>query len=81
MSLVTPLLRNRGGGAKKLTVSMNGRPSPHPGPLPSHPMGAERESAFAKAAVDRQQANGCCRSNARQDAAAVASSREINRQA
>ncbi len=30
-----------------------GGPSPHPGPLPSHPMGAERESAFAKATADR----------------------------
>ncbi len=46
-----------------------GGPSPHPGPLPSHPMGAERESAFAKATADRWQADGGYRLNARQDAA------------
>ncbi|MGO8766758.1 MAG: chemotaxis protein CheW [Limisphaerales bacterium] len=36
----------------------SGGPSPHPGPLPSHRMGAERESAFAQATADRQQAAG-----------------------
>ena len=52
------------------SLPMNpGGPSPHPGPLPSHPMGAERESAFAKATADRWQADGGYRSNARQNAA------------
>ncbi len=46
-----------------------GGPSPHPGPLPSHPMGAERESAFAKATADRWQANANGRLKAGQNAA------------
>ncbi len=32
-------------------------PTPHPDPLPSHPMGAERESVFGALRRDRQQAD------------------------
>ncbi len=35
----------------------NGGPSPHPDPLPSHPMGAERGSVFGALRRDRQQAD------------------------
>ncbi|MGO8765508.1 MAG: cysteine--tRNA ligase [Limisphaerales bacterium] len=51
--------RDRSHPSPSIPVREPGGPSPHPGPLPSHPMGAERE----------KEADDGCRSNARQDAA------------